>query len=148
MPVRTMSCAAVFFCLAGWVYSASANGAEGKTPAGSATAPASIFDAPAGPGAAATNPATTNPAAAGLPGSDSGALDLPEGQKLSVSSFGQIDLHVKDLDLNKVLQLLSVQAQRNIVAGKNVAGTITADLYNVDFFEALRAILQPNGYGY
>lgn len=67
---------------------------------------------------------------------------------VSVSPFGQIDLHVKDVDLSKVLQLLSIQAQRNIVASRNVAGKVSADLYGVDFYEALDAILHPNGFGY
>ena len=79
---------------------------------------------------------------------DSELEDIPAGQTVSVGSFGQIDLHVKDLEISKVLQLLSIQSQRNIVASRNVAGTISADLYGVEFYEALDAILQPNGYGY
>jgi len=67
---------------------------------------------------------------------------------VKVGTFGQIDLHVKDLDLTKVLQLLSIQSQRNIVASRNVTGSVSADLYGVDFFEALDAILHPNGFGY
>ena len=134
MPVRTIPLiAAVFFCLTGWVCGVSASGAEGSGSAGPTTAPANLFD-PA--------PATTAPAA------DAGGGQLPEGQKVSVGSFGQVDLHVKDVDLTKVLQLLSIQSQHNIVAGKGVTGTVSADLYNVDFYDALRAILQPNGYGY
>ncbi len=73
---------------------------------------------------------------------------LPQGQTVEVGSFGQIDLHVKDLDLTKVLQLLSIQSQKNIIASKNVAGSISADLYGVDFYEALDAILHTNGFGY
>ena len=75
-------------------------------------------------------------------------LELPQGQSVEVGSFGHIDLHVKDLDLTKVLQLLSIQSQRNIVATRNVAGSISADLYGVDFYDALDAILEPNGFGY
>lgn len=73
---------------------------------------------------------------------------LPAGQTVNVGSFGEIDLHVKDLDLTKVLQLLSIQSQRNIIASKGVAGTVSADLYGVDFYQALDAILQPNGFGF
>ncbi len=64
---------------------------------------------------------------------------------MKVGRFGEIDLHVKDLDIGKVLQLLSIQSQRNIIATRNVSGTITADLFKVDFYEAMDAILQPNG---
>lgn len=79
-----------------------------------------------------------------------GALDpdIPAGQSVKVGNLGQIDLHVKDLELARVLQLLSIQSQRNIVASRNVAGTVSADLYGVEFYEALDAILQPNGFGY
>ena len=73
---------------------------------------------------------------------------LPEGQSVNVGSFGQIDLHVQDLSLGQVLQLLSIQSQRNIVASRNVSGTVSADLYGVDFYEALDAVLHPNGFGY
>ncbi|MEM6755770.1 MAG: hypothetical protein AAF586_01265 [Planctomycetota bacterium] len=73
---------------------------------------------------------------------------LPNGQTVNVGSFGEIDLHVKDLELTKVLQLLSIQSERNIIASRNVAGTVSADLYNVDFYDALEAILTANGFGY
>ncbi|MCC6682727.1 MAG: hypothetical protein IT445_17640 [Phycisphaeraceae bacterium] len=73
---------------------------------------------------------------------------LPQGQTVNVSNFGQIDLHVKDLDLTKVLQLLSIQSEKNIIASRNVAGSVSADLYGVDFYDALDAILHPNGFGY
>jgi len=74
--------------------------------------------------------------------------NLPNGQSVNVGSFGEIDLHVKDLELTKVLQLLSIQSERNIIASRNVAGTVSADLYNVDFYDALDAILTANGFGY
>ncbi|NJL30718.1 MAG: hypothetical protein HC898_03295 [Phycisphaerales bacterium] len=72
--------------------------------------------------------------------------DLDKGVK--VGSFGQIDLHVKDQDLTKILQLLSIQSQRNIIVNKGVTGTVTADLYSVDFYQALDALLHANGLGY
>ena len=71
-----------------------------------------------------------------------------EGQDVKQDALGQIDITVKDLEIAKVLQLLSIQSQRNIVASRNVSGTVSADLYGVSFHEALEAILTPNGYGY
>jgi type IV pilus assembly protein PilQ len=44
--------------------------------------------------------------------------------------------------------MLSMQGRRNIVASKKVTGTVTANLYNVTFAEALTAILQSNGAGW
>ena len=74
--------------------------------------------------------------------------EIPEGQSVSVGTFGEIELHVKNLEISRVLQLLSIQSKRNIVASRNVAGTLSADLYGVEFYDALDAILQPNGFGY
>jgi type IV pilus assembly protein PilQ len=59
-----------------------------------------------------------------------------------------VDLHVNDEDLANVLQMLSIQSQRNIVASKSVSATVTANLYGVTFYQALDAILHVNGYGY
>lgn len=69
-------------------------------------------------------------------------------QRIEVGSFGQIDLQVKDLDVTDVLRLLSMQSKKNIIASRNVSGKVSANLYGVDFYEALDAILQPNGFGY
>jgi len=73
---------------------------------------------------------------------------LPEGQGVEVGTTGEISITVVDLDVTKVLQLLSMQSQRNIVASKNVTGELSASLTDVDFYEALDAILVPNGFGY
>jgi len=118
----------VFFCSVGCVCSTSALGAEG--------------DGQVVPGAPIAPDSTA------LFETVSQDEQMPQGQQVEVGSFGQIDLHVKDLNLTKVLQLLSIQSQRNIIASRNVAGTISADLYGVDFYEALDAILHTNGFGY
>ena len=73
----------------------------------------------------------------------------PAGESaVEMDSFGKIDLAVKDLEIAKVLQLLSIQSQKNIVTSRNVSGTVSADLYGVSFHDALDAILSPNGFGY
>jgi type IV pilus assembly protein PilQ len=59
-----------------------------------------------------------------------------------------VDLHVKDEDLANVLEMLSIQSQKNIIASKDVQARVTANLYGVTFYEALDAILNVNGYGY
>ncbi len=130
---RMLISAAVFFCTTGWVYSGPVNGAE---PAIGADAPAAEMVPPAAP------------AKADAPVTGEAPVAVPAGQNVTLGNFGRIDIHVKDLELSKVLQLLSIQAQRNIIATKNVSGTITADLYGVDFYDALDAILHANGFGY
>jgi type IV pilus assembly protein PilQ len=68
--------------------------------------------------------------------------------KVKVDDHLIVDLHVNDEDLLNVLQMLSIQSQKNIVTSKNVAANITANLYGVSLWEALDAILHVNGYGY
>ncbi len=65
-----------------------------------------------------------------------------------VSKAGTVEMHVADLPLSTVLEILSVQSHRNIVATPGVTGTVTAHLYNVTFEEALRSVLAANGAGY
>ncbi len=127
--VKSKQWLGVFFCTIGCVCSTS------------------VLGAGEGSGVAAGEPIApdTTPALFETASEDE---QLPQGQQVEVGSFGQIDLHVKDLNLTKVLQLLSIQSQRNIIASRNVAGTISADLYGVDFYEALDAILHTNGFGY
>jgi type IV pilus assembly protein PilQ len=69
-------------------------------------------------------------------------------EKVYIDDNSIVDLHVSDEDLGAVLEMLSIQSQRNIVASKNVSARVTANLYGVTFFEALDAILNVNGYGY
>ncbi len=59
-----------------------------------------------------------------------------------------VELHVQNESLANVLQLLSIQSQRNIVASQSVSATVSANLYGVTFYEALDAILHVNGFGY
>ncbi|MBN2584341.1 MAG: hypothetical protein JXL80_14870 [Planctomycetes bacterium] len=59
-----------------------------------------------------------------------------------------ITLNVKDADLSSVLKLWAKQRELNIMAGKDVQGKVTADLYGVTLDEALHAVLDVNGYAF
>lgn len=80
-------------------------------------------------------------------GDDQGGTDKPK-EGVKVSDYMTVDIFVQDEDLATVLQMLSMQSQRNIVASRDVVATVTANLYGVTFYEALDAILHVNGYGY
>lgn len=67
---------------------------------------------------------------------------------VNVNEYDLVDLHVNSEDLGAVLQLLSIQSQRNIISSNSVRASVTADLYGVTFYEALDAILHVNGFGY
>ena len=153
--------AGLFFCSIGSVYAASANGADRVLQGGvtDQAAPVPANQSVADQNASATPPQAPQTPKAAAEKASSGKLkmrpisadqrpELPQGQTVKVGSFGKINLHVKDLDLTKVLQLLSIESHRNIIASRNVTGKVSADLYNVSFYEALDAILHTNGFGY
>lgn len=68
--------------------------------------------------------------------------------EVNVSDYGTVDLAVQDTDLAQVLEMLSIQGRKNIITSKSVSATVSANLYDVTFYEALEAILSVNGYGY
>ncbi len=103
----------------------------------SLAAPSWVYAQPAQP--ELRNPMKTAPAPATKEGGDA---------KVKVSEHNTVDLHVKDEELSNVLELLSIQTQKNIIASKNVNGKVTATLYGVTFDEAMSAILHVNGFTY
>jgi type IV pilus secretin PilQ/predicted competence protein len=82
------------------------------------------------------------------PASEPGAIEEEPEIRVNVDENMIVDLHVSDEELGTVLEMLSLQSQKNIIASKNVSARVTANLYGVTFFEALDAILNINGYGY
>ncbi|MFA7237079.1 MAG: secretin N-terminal domain-containing protein [Phycisphaeraceae bacterium] len=118
--IRQTILAGIFFVAIGSVYSGSANG---ESPLSVVTG---AIKAAAGGGDA-------------KPAVDTG---------VKVSSYDTVSLNVANADLAQVLQLLSIQGRRNIVPSSSVKGSVTANLYDVTFYEALDAILQQNGCGF
>jgi len=88
---------------------------------------------------ATTEPVTAAPAAEG---------ESLTASQVNVSDDGNVEIHVNGANLVEVLRMLSMQCQRNIIASKEVRGTVTANLYDVTVREALDAVLQSNGYAY
>jgi len=88
-------------------------------------------------------------AAAPASDSDRETDPLPDLETpVTVNGRGRVELHVAEMPLSDVLQMLSLKGQRNIIASPNVKGTVTADLYGATFEQALDAILLANGAGY
>lgn len=83
----------------------------------------------------------------GLPAYGQEAVEGAD-ERVEVSDFGTVTLAVQDTDLAQVLEMLSIQSQKNIITSKNVSATISANLFDVTFYEALDAILKVNGYDY
>jgi type IV pilus assembly protein PilQ len=59
-----------------------------------------------------------------------------------------ISVDLEDAPIISVLRLLSEYAGVNIVAGKDVTGTVTVRLHNVPWRQALEIILKASGYAY
>jgi len=92
-----------------------------------------------------SNSATSNSAATTQPAKDGQSVSADQ---VNVSDAGNVEIHVNDANLVEVLRMLSLQSQKNIIASKEVRGTVTANLYDVTVREALDAILHANGYAY
>ena len=65
---------------------------------------------------------------------------------VEVDDFDTFNIQVQDTELAQVLQMLALQSERNVIASRNVSAVISANLFDVTFYEALDAILKPNGF--
>jgi type IV pilus assembly protein PilQ len=65
-----------------------------------------------------------------------------DGKDQVIDEFGTFEIAVEDVPLPQVLNMLAIQSRRNIITSKRV-GTIsvTANLFDVTFYEALDGIL-------
>ncbi len=61
---------------------------------------------------------------------------------------GRISVDFRDADINDVLRILSVKSGVNIVATKDVYGSVTIKLDDVSWYEALKTILRTYDLGY
>lgn len=89
----------------------------------------------------------TTPVEAPANSEGAAAVDA-ENPGVHVSDYMNVDIFVNNEDLANVLQMLSLQSRRNIIASSNVSASVTANLYGVTFKEALDSILHVNGYNY
>lgn len=74
------------------------------------------------------------------------AVEAPAARpELRVTSSDLVSLSVVGGEIGQILQLLSLQSGRNIVASSAVTGTVTAELTDLPFLDALDALLSING---
>lgn len=80
-----------------------------------------------------------------------GAASVPSEQKLAAATPGasapKIALDVQGADIKAVFRLLAEQGNVNIVSGDDVKGTITINLKNVTWDQALDTVLAIKGLG-
>lgn len=58
----------------------------------------------------------------------------------------QLQINVQNADIRHVLEMISAETGLNILAGKNVTGSVSASLVNVDVNAALEALLKSTGF--
>jgi type IV pilus assembly protein PilQ len=109
------------------------------------TKPAIVGDSAAAP---TTAPAVEDPKVVADPKDSASAGKAAPADSVKAVRPGTFEIHVQGADLRGVLQLLSTQGRKNIIATKEVTGSVTADLYDVTFREALEAVLRASGYVY
>ncbi|RPI09382.1 MAG: type IV pilus secretin PilQ, partial [Zetaproteobacteria bacterium] len=85
-------------------------------------------------------PAAAPPAAA-APGS------MPPASP-GTPAAGRLSMDFKDADINNLLRIIAEVSGMNVVAGNDVAGKVTVRLVNVEWQQALDAILRINSLGY
>ena len=78
------------------------------------------------------------------PGDQDG--QLPDEKQASgeevIDEFGTFEIAVDDVPLPQVLNMLAIQSRRNIITSKRVGSvSVTANLFDVTFYEALESIL-------
>ncbi len=66
----------------------------------------------------------------------------------TATATGNVSLDFRDADIRNVLRVLSFKSGVNIVVGPEVAGTVSIQLKNVPWKQALDVILTTYGYGY
>ncbi|MDA0802318.1 MAG: hypothetical protein O2819_00970 [Planctomycetota bacterium] len=115
--------------------------------AGTAVALAASAPQAEGGAPSAAKPPTQGTPAVGAPSAATGqgGSIAPEPPPLEVSAQGTINFRAKDVPVASALELLALETRRNIVAGSDVTGTISVNLFDVPFDRALAAITQAHG---
>jgi len=139
---RIIRTTAILFLAASSVYPSHVNSANGQTArnlaAKSSETDVKLLDDATDPFGAVTpakEESATQPTNAGQSVSTT---------QVNTSASGSVEIHVNEANILEVLRMLSLQSQKNIVASREVKGTVTANLYDVTVQEALAAILKQN----
>ena len=74
--------------------------------------------------------------------------ELPLASKEKETAPGNVTIDFKDADIHNVLRILSYKSEVNIVAGKEVEGTVTVRLVDVPWERALDVVLKTYGFAY
>ena len=100
------------------------------------------------PPPAVRTPGTTPPAAGGAnpSGGAGGGEKAGPVADVRVSDAGTFSVAAQQVEVGRLLELLALRSRKNIVASDKVAGTVTVNLYDVPFEQALEAVLSVNNF--
>ncbi len=90
----------------------------------------------------------STPAPPEVGGASAPAADQDTVQSVQITAPGNVTVDFKDADIQNVLRILAFKSGVNIVAGKDVTGSVTIRLVDVPWEKALDVILKTYGYAY
>jgi len=98
---------------------------------------------------AATKAADTTPSVSSAP-AEATTASIPRAEPVAQEhqQEGNITLDFKDADIQTILRILAEKGNVNIIAGKDVTGTITVKLVDVPWQKALEVVLKTYDFGY
>jgi type IV pilus assembly protein PilQ len=102
----------------------------------------------AGEDASQASPSETSVSPEESPSLAAGTSSGSAGPAENVPGSGNVTVDFKDADIQNVLRILSFKSGVNIVAGKDVTGTVTIRLVDVPWEKALDVVLKTYGYAY
>ncbi len=74
-------------------------------------------------------------------------IDVAPESIVTLVGGNRVTLHLVDVPLAEALRLLAEPTKRNSVLAGDAGGTVNASMYEVDFNQALTAMLTSNGLG-
>ena len=73
---------------------------------------------------------------------------IPESISPSPEHDDLVTLNLENAEITSILKMFAISNRVNIVAGPEVSGTVSVNLYEVPFYEALQAVLGVAGFTY
>ena len=90
----------------------------------------------------AQRPSSAGGTAPGTPNAPSRRTDVSPTQEISFDPQGMITMHANELDVRRLLELLSRQSGLNILVSPKVSGNITANFEKIPSDELLKSVLK------
>ncbi len=75
-------------------------------------------------------------------------VQAAKNASMTLKDGGMVTIDVKDTDISRVLDAFSQQTGLSVVVGREVSGTVSVRLVNVQWDQALDAVLKPYGFGF